>query len=129
MAFSYDLASADATTLAISKVRLEIGDNVANAGVLPSGANLSDAEIGIWLADEDNHVMRTAARACEALARHWAPVGDYSSGSRSESLGKIAKDWADKATELRKTYGGSSGSVFSVEPGRSDGYATAETSE
>lgn len=125
MAFSYDLASSDATTLAVSKVRLEIGDTVANAGVLPSGGNLSDEEITIWLTDEDNNVMRTAARACEALARHWSPVGSYSSGSRREDLGKVAKEWSDKAIELRKTYGGSSGSTFSVQPGRSDGYADA----
>ena len=125
MTFTYNLASTDADILAISKVRLEIGDRTANAGAAPDGGNLSDEEIAVWLNDEDDNVMRAAARACEALSRMWTVIADYSSGPRSESLGKVAKDWADKAVSLRSLYGGSSGSAFAVETGRSDGYADA----
>lgn len=125
MTFSYDLASSVDATLLISKVRLEIGDTVASAGVRPDGSNLTDEELTIWLTAEDSDPMRASARACEALSRMWTPIANYSSGSRSEQLGKVAQDWTDKAKELRKLYGGSSGSTFSVETGRSDGYATA----
>ena len=125
MTFSYDLASAVADTLAISKVRLEIGDNISGAGVLPSGSNLSDAEIAVWLDEESDHVMRTAARACEALSRHWTIIASYNDGPRGEQLGQVAQEWADKGKALREQYGGSSGSAFAIETGRTDGYSEA----
>jgi len=123
--FTYDLASADADEVLIARVRLELGDTVASAGVRPSNANLTDEEIAVWLEDEDNHIMRTVARACEALARMWAPTSNYSNGQQSEQLGKVSADYAAKAKELRSLYGGSSASAFSVEAGRSDGYSAA----
>lgn len=125
MTFTYDLASADADTLAIAKVRLELGDTVASAGVRPSGANLTDEEIAVWLEAEDDHIMRTVARACEALSRMWAPISNYGDGQRSEQLGKVAKDYEEKALQLRKLYGGSSSSSFAIGTGRDDGYADA----
>ena len=76
MTFTYDLASADADEVAISKVRLELGDTVSGTGVRPSNANLTDEEIAVWLEDEDDHIMRTVARACEALARMWSPMSN-----------------------------------------------------
>lgn len=125
MTFTYDLASADADEVAISKVRLELGDTVSGTGVRPSNANLTDEEIAVWLEDEDDHIMRTVARACEALARMWSPMSNYSDGQQSEQFGKVAAEYAAKAKELRSLYGGSSGSAFAVGAGRSDGYADA----
>lgn len=125
MSFTYDLASSDSDTVALSKVRLEIGDTTEDAGVKPNGSNLADEEISVWLSDEDDNVMRAAARACEALSRMWSPVGNYSSGPRREDLGKVSADWAARAEALRTLYGGSSGSTFAVATGRSDGYSEA----
>lgn len=125
MTFTYDLASSDADEVLVSKVRLEIGDTVSGTGVLPTGSNLTDEEITVWLDDEDSDVMRAAARACEALSRHWTNYANYSDGPRREDLGKVAAEWAAKAKSLRDQYGGSSGSSFAVGVGREDGYSEA----
>jgi hypothetical protein len=106
-------------------VRLEIGDQLDGAGVKPNGSHFTDAEILYWLEAEDGEVMRAAARACEALARHWSKIATYSDGPRSEQLGKIADDWANQAKALREQYGGSSGAAFSVGVTREDGYSEA----
>lgn len=123
MTFTYDLSSVVAATLAISKVRLELGDTVASAGVRPDSNNLSDEEIAIWLTDEDNHIMRTTARACEALARMWSPVSNHTLGPEREDAGAVAEKWQKMAKTLRIEYGGSSGSAFSVSMEREDGYS------
>lgn len=124
MTFTYDLANADATKVLISKVRLELGDTVANKGMRPDGSNLSDEEISVWLAAESNHIMHTVTRACDALARMWANMADVTVGPRSEGFSKISSDWADRAQELRKQYGDpGGGSAFSISGDRVDGYS------
>lgn len=123
MTFTYLLTSTDEVLLAISKVRLEIGDTVSGIGVRPDNSNLTDAEITVWLEDEDSHVMRTAARACEALARMWSPVANVTTGPRKEEYGTIAANWAKQAKTLRDTYGGSTSSAFSIGTVREDGYS------
>lgn len=90
----------------VSKLRSELGDSVLNQGrgVKPGGANLSDEELQGWLTQEaaaDNPVLRAAVRACEALARAWAPAHDMSSGPRSESFSQTSQAWADRAQEVR----------------------------
>lgn len=125
MAFTYDLTSTDEDELNISKVRLELGDTVLGVGVRPDNSNLTDAEIAIWLGDEDDHVMRTVARACEALARMWTNVSNITTGPRKEELGKVAGDWSKRAESLRTQYGGTSGSAFSASLTRTDGYSVA----
>jgi hypothetical protein len=99
MTFTYNLASADATLLAISKVRLELGDTVLNAGVRPDGSNLLDEEIRVWLTEESDDVSQTVARAASALANAWTNVASITVGPRREELGAIAKAWADRAKE------------------------------
>lgn len=99
MTFTYDLANADAAKVLISKVRLELGDTVANAGVRPDGSNLTDEEIRIWLTDEANDISQTVARAAAALANVWTTVANITVGPRREDLGSIAKAWADRAKE------------------------------
>jgi hypothetical protein len=67
----------------VSKIRFVIGDVTEDAGILPSGANFSDAELtglvtlyGTWQA--------AALFACRAAAAQWASkassvsIGDYS---------------------------------------------------
>jgi hypothetical protein len=99
MTFTYNLASADATLLAIAKVRLELGDTVLNAGVRPDGSNLLDEEITVWLTEESNDVSQTVARAASALANMWTNVANITVGPRKEELGSVAKAWADRAKE------------------------------
>jgi hypothetical protein len=69
--FSYGLTSEDATTAAVARVRLEIGDTTAGAGVLPDGGNLSDEEIGVVLAQYGFDVTETV----RALAGCWRGAG------------------------------------------------------
>jgi len=125
--FTYNLASTDATILAVSKVRLELGDTVFEAGVRPDNSNLSDEEITIWLTDEDNHVMRTAARACEALARMWSPVSNHTLGPEREDAGAVSEKWQKMGKAIRDQYGGSSSSAFSISMEREDGYSEQAT--
>ena len=99
MTFTYNLASTDSTLLAISKVRLELGDTVLNAGVRPDGSNLLDEEIQIWLTEESDDVSQTVARAAAALANIWTNVANITVGPRREELGSVAKAWADRASE------------------------------
>ena len=121
MTFTYDLASADADTLAVSKIRLEIGDTVSGTGVLPSGTNLTDEELLVWYERENSDVMRAAAAACEALARTWRRAADVGIGPRKESLSQVAAGYAADAKRLREQYGGGT-SAFSAGWARQDGY-------
>lgn len=125
MTFTYDLTSSDEDELNIAKVRLELGDTVSGVGVRPDNANLTNEEIAIWLGDEDDHVMRTVARACEALARMWTNVCNITTGPRKEEFGKVAGDWSNRGESLRAQYGGTSSSAFSASLTRTDGYSVA----
>ena len=74
MSFSYTLGSTDATTAAIARVRLEIGDTVSGAGVLPDGSNLSDEEITVYLVQTGNDVALTVSALAGLLSsagRRW----------------------------------------------------------
>ncbi|MBN1430450.1 MAG: hypothetical protein JXB07_18920 [Anaerolineae bacterium] len=123
MTFTYDLASSDAQVALISRVRLEIGDTVENDGVTPSGSNLSDEEITIFLDRESDDELRAAAAACEALARQWARVANIAVGPRREDLGKVAAEWRASAAELRRQYGYGEGGMISAGVMRVDGYS------
>lgn len=125
--FSYDLASANPAIVRISRVRLEIGDELEGAGVRPDERNLSDEEIAVWLAAEDDVPLRAAAAACEALSRIWARVANLTVGQRKEDLAAVAAAWAARGKELRGQVGGGGGDggTFGFSSGwtRDDGYA------
>jgi hypothetical protein len=106
MTFTYDLASLDADLLNIARVRLELGDTTANAGVRPDGSNLTDEEIGYWLDEEDDSIMAAVARAASALSNMWTTVANITVGPRREELGSIAKSWAERAAEAASAAGG-----------------------
>ncbi len=109
MTFTYDLSSVDATLLAISKVRLEIGDIVSGAGVRPDGTNFTDEELSVWLDDEDSNVKLTAARACEALARAWNLVAKSETvGPRKIEYGDISANFEKLASSLISSSGADS---------------------
>ncbi len=120
MAFTYNLASADASIVLISRVRLEIGDTVNSAGVLPDGGNLTDAEIQLYLTQNGGDVALTVSSLAGVLARRWATVADVSVGPRSESLSQIAKAWERQASTLP---GGEAYGAFAMGPKRIDGYS------
>ncbi len=131
MAFTYDIESADTDELAISKVRLEIGDTEENAGAKPRNQNFSDAEIQMLL-DREGDEMRAAAGACEILARQWARVASAQVGPLRNDYNHVSEMYAAQAKELRAQYGGgASGVAMTLQ--RADGYAvnagTAEDDE
>lgn len=105
--FTYDLASADATKVLISKVRLEIGDSVEGAGVRPDGRNLSDEEISYWLTEESDVFLLAAARACDALSRAWANYVNTTAGKLKEELDTVSAKYATAAADLRYQYAAS----------------------
>lgn len=126
MTYTYSLYSANEGALNISKVRLELGDNIEGVGVRPDNSNIPDVEIAYWLDQEGDDIMRTCARACDALARMWAKVSDISTDGRSENLSKIANMWRAMRDDLIAKYGnpvGMTSGVFSHTPARADGYS------
>jgi len=119
MSFSYTLGSGDARTAAVARVRLELGDTVSGAGVLPNGGNLSDEEIGVYLDLYGNDNVGLAVNALAGvLARQWSTLADVTVGPRSEKLSQVAAAWERQAAAL-----GGSGGSFVVQPVRVDGYS------
>lgn len=117
MAFTYDL-TATGDDLAISKVRLELGDTVEDAGVLPSGANLSDKEIQTYLDAYSDDVTQTVGALCGVLSRHWAGAADIAVGPRRETLSQVSQRWAEMEAKLNPGH-----ASFAIGVQRDDGYA------
>jgi hypothetical protein len=96
-------------------IRLTIGDDEdAPKGVMPDGANFSDAQLEKFYeleggdpdADSNTgHVGRASARACEALSLKWAkePV-QVKMGPASERM-SASSYYAKRAHNLRQIYG------------------------
>lgn len=111
MAFTYDLSSPDTDKLAISQVRLELGDTVPNVGVKPDGTNFQDEELLHWIVEEDYDIGHAVGRACDALSRLWTNITNITVGPRREEFSTIAKSWSDRA---RQTLPVASGSDYAV---------------
>jgi hypothetical protein len=114
---NYNLSSDNATIVLISRVRLELGDTVCSSGVLPSGGNLQDEEIGMYLTVHGNDIAQTVGALCGVLARHWAIAADVTVGPRRESLSQVAEAWRKQAESLN-----SDALSFVVDIDRTDGY-------
>lgn len=123
MAFTYTLDSPDATTAAVARVRLEIGDSVSGAGVLPDGSNLSDEEITIYLVQHENDVALTVSALAGVLARRWATQADVTVGPRSEKLSQVAQAWERQAAATTGSAGGAALGSFALQPVRVDGFS------
>jgi hypothetical protein len=135
MAFTYDL-SASGDDLAVSKIRLEIGDtdSSTDAGVKPDGTNFTDAELSYFYDDESDSVLAASARACEVLARMYARqaastrIRDYQIDNRQR-----AEYFREMAADLRQRSGSSQYAGGSAPMTRIDGYsndvASTETEE
>lgn len=120
MSFSYLLGSDDGRVAAIARVRLELGDSVLDAGVLPSGANLSDEEIGVFLDQFGNDAALAVNALAGVLARQWATLADVTVGPRSEKLSQVAQAWERQAQTLA---GGEAYGSFAMQPVRVDGFS------
>lgn len=116
MSFTYDL------TTDIGQIRLEIGDTEEGQGVKPDGSNFSDEELQVIL-DREGGVMAAVAGVCEVLATQYARLVDTSVGPRREALGSIAQQYAARAAQLRKQYGGAGMAMMSAAVVRVDGYS------
>ena len=101
MAFTYDLSSSDASLARIAQVRLRIQDTTEGTGILPTSANLQDAEIAQLLSDNSNDILATSAAACETVAAAWANAADIWAGPRKESMSQVADRWQKLAEQLR----------------------------
>lgn len=119
MAFSYLLNSADADIVKISRVRLELGDTIEDAGVLPGGGNLSNLEIQTYLDANDGDVKRATGDLCAVLSRRWSVVADVQLGPRRESYSQVAAQWLKQA-EASST--GAGYVSFVAQAQRADGY-------
>lgn len=116
MGFTYDL-TATGDDLAISKVRLELGDTVEDAGVKMDGGNFSDAEIQVYLDANGSDITQTVGALCGVLARHWALAADITVGPRRESLSQVSKHYADMEAKLNPSQ-----ASFAIGVQRNDGY-------
>lgn len=123
MAFHYDIESVDPVVLAISQVRLQLGDTDEGRGVRANGRNIQDAELQTILDGNSSDVLRAVGAACEMLSRDWSRVASISVGPRSQQFGLVAEQWAKRAAELGAKYGFTGGFAFSVAPNRVDGYS------
>lgn len=122
MTFSYDLDED------IGKLRLEIGDTVIDIGVKPDETNFTDEELN-YLLTEEGSIGRAAARACEILARMFAPLVDLAVGPQREKLGDVHDHWMEQAATLRAEHGGGSARTVSVGVIPKDGYSKAAPSD
>src|SRR5678815_1371987 len=122
MAFTYALGSSDPGTLALSRVRLELGDQVEGNGVLPSGANLQDEEISFYLTLNADDISVTVASLAGVLSRQWAVVADVQVGPRKETSSQVSLRWATIAGDQATADSLDGGSSFVTTLGRVDGY-------
>ena len=122
MTFTYDLGGTG-DALNISRVRMELGDAVEDAGVLPDGGNLDDAEIAVALAAYDDDIDLAVGALARILSRRWAQAVDVSVGPRRESLSQVSARWQALADDAIAKATGSGYAVFGMTPVREDGYS------
>lgn len=106
----------------VGTVRFLVGDDVQNAGVLPSGGNFTDEQITARLDEVGQNAYLAAAELCRSLARRWlvAPksvTADGLSVSRAD-----AATWLAMARDLESQASGSE-TTGSIALDRQDGYA------
>jgi hypothetical protein len=123
MAFSYNLESASAQTVLVSRTRLFLGDTVEDAGPLPDGSNLQDNEILLALALTGDNPQEAATLLYRTLAARWATLADVTVGPRKEALSQVAARYQ----ALAEGGGGaeSAGTGYALAPARDDGYHQA----
>ncbi len=110
----------------VGMVRMHLGDDVQNAGVLPDASNMSDEQIQALLTQESDDVMRAVAASCEVLALRYARAVSTSIGQRRQELQQIFEHYSQTGKALRAQYGGDA-RAFSIAFERVDAYSTERT--
>jgi len=105
----------------VARVRLALGDTVADSGVLPEGKNFSDEEIEAVLNDCDGDINAATYVLLKALSNAWGTYVDITVGPRKEALSDISFHYARRAQEMGQATG-LSAKAFSVTLKRVDGY-------
>lgn len=110
MTFIYNISD---TTDTSSQMRLELGDNIFEDGILPDGNNFDDAELDYFYDAENDDFWSAVARAFEAAAARWGAYPSFvKMGPESQSI-PAAKFYAQKA-EIARTKAGSAGRPSSI---------------
>lgn len=97
--FTYDLATN------VGRVRLYLGDNTESQGVLPGGANFTDEEIELVLAEFSDSVGSALVRLARSCATKWAsaPQSFIADGLRI-NRGDPVKKWQSLAEQFAKDF-------------------------
>ncbi len=109
MSFTYNLANS------IGQVRLNLGDKVQDAGLLPGKVNFSDEELAYFLTKEGNSVMRAVAAACEMLATAWSAEKSSVTVGPASYAGQQAASFQARADKLRAQYGSGESAAATVD--------------
>jgi hypothetical protein len=111
MAFTFNSALASD----LDRVRLNIGDTVADDGVLPNRANVANEVITALLSSEENIPCATAT-ACEYIAASWRSRPAFGLTDNGLPADSIATNWDRQAATWRErcaaTGGGDTGAVY-----------------
>lgn len=89
----------------IGQVRIEIGDDIENLGVLPEQANVADATITYFYEQEGSHVGRGSARVAEYVADKWRSVPSSWRIGREQEVSDAVARWETRARQLRQLHG------------------------
>ena len=108
-----------AITTTLDKVRLEIGDTDPNAWLL------TDDELNYFLAEEGDHVLRAAWRACSALAIKFARAYDFETDGQKFSRSQQYKAYSELSESLRMRVG----ALTVLKTTKVDGYSDDITSQ
>lgn len=104
MAFTYDL------TTNRGKVRLNLGDTVANSGPRPDKRNFTDAEIDHFISTETAGNTAATALGFEILASEWTAYAlSERTGEGSFDAKEVSKQYLDIAQEWRSKPDGGTG--------------------
>jgi len=109
--FTFDL------TTPAGKARFEIGDTVANSGILPGGANFDDGEVDYALTQSQNNVKAAAAMLASIAAGRWSSLPQsFSVDGLSVNRGDVSARMRDMAVRLSSEaasqgYGAGGGAV------------------
>jgi hypothetical protein len=116
MAITTDLSTT------IGQVRLLIGDDTEDVGVMPTGANYTDAQIAYLAAQVGGGIVATAAALCSNLARRWMTLPQsFSKDGLSINRGDMAAKYMQMAEGFyNEAMGGNFGTVTLD---RRDGYS------
>jgi len=83
--------------------RFHLGDTVEDSGVLPSGLNFTDDELG-GLQTLTGTVNKTVSAAMAAVAAQWSSYANLTVGPRKEEYAAIADAWDKRRAAWNKEY-------------------------